>query len=108
MVTTYGDLIADVQQYLYGFGADRDKVTSTVGAIDADDLTFQVADGGQIDRGFVEIDDELLEVKSVDRNSGLVTLHPFGRGVRGTAPAAHMDGSRVTSNPRFSRVTGEG
>lgn len=103
-MSTYGDLLDDTQQFLYGFGADRDKLTSLSVAIDADDFSFRVADGGAVDRGFVEIDNELLEVASVDRNSGVVTIHPFGRGSRGTAPEAHMVGSRVTNAPRFPRA----
>lgn len=102
-MSTYGDLIAETQQYLYGFGADRDKVTSLKAAIKSDDLQFSVADGGQIDRGYIEIDDEIFEVAQVDRVSGLLTIHPFGRGAAGTTPAPHMSGSRVTNNPRFSR-----
>lgn len=103
-MSTYGDLINDTQQFLYGFGADRDKVTSLSLPMLADDLTLRVADGGAVDRGFIEIDDELLEVASIDRNSNVVTLHPFGRGSRGTAPAPHMLNSKITANPRFPRA----
>lgn len=102
-MTTYGELTEEILSHLNGYGEVRDLVTSLSGAIDADDLTFQVADARQVNRGYIEIDSELLAVKSVDTSTNLVTLHPWGRGVRGTTAASHADGAMVTDTPRFPR-----
>ncbi|MDE2472908.1 MAG: hypothetical protein KGL35_30370, partial [Bradyrhizobium sp.] len=84
---------------------ERDKETALTTAVsDLTGLTLQVADGAQIDRGVVEIDDELMEVQSVDKIAGIVTLQPWGRGARATTAATHTVGSRVVSNPTFPRT----
>jgi hypothetical protein len=104
-MSTFGDVVNDVWTYLYGFGLERDKETALTNAIsDTVGLTLQVADGAQVDRGVIEIDDELLEVQAVDKIAGLVTIQPWGRGARGTAAATHTVGSRVVSNPTFPRT----
>lgn len=102
-MTTFGDLIEECLSYLNGFGDVRDKVTSLSGAISSSATTFTVADGRQIDRGYIEIGSEMMAVKSVDSTTGAVTLHPWGRGVRGTTAVAHSDGAMVVDTPRFPR-----
>lgn len=103
-MTTLSDLVNDIQSYLYGFGVERDKETALQQPInDPTALTFQVADGAQVDRGYVEIDDELIAVQASDRSTGNITIQPWGRGTQGTDAALHVVGSRVASNPRFPR-----
>ena len=102
-MTTLGDLVEDILGHLNSFGESRDLVTSLTAGIDNDDVTFQVAEPRSVSRGLLEIGDELMEVKSVDSSTGLVTLHPWGRGVRGTTAASHLADVKVTSNPRFPR-----
>lgn len=103
MAATLGDLIAECESFLYSYFNDRDKVTSTTGAITSSDLTIPVAEGGLVDRGFVEIDYELIAVKSRNDSTLQLTVHPWGRGQRGTTAAAHSSGAKVTINPRFPR-----
>ena len=104
-MSTFADVINDVWTYLYGFGTERDKVTSLSAPMsDTVSTTVQVADGLQIDRGVIEIDDELMAVQSVDKNAGTVTLHPWGRGANGTIAAPHAAGARITANPTFPRT----
>lgn len=102
-MSTYGDLISDVESFMSSFGTVRDKVTSLTAAMTDTDLTLTVDDGKQVDRGFIEVDQELMAVKTVDVSTGLVTLHPWGRGQKGTTAAAHLINGKVTSNPRISR-----
>lgn len=103
MATTFGDLIEECTNYLHSFGAARDKLTSLSLGLNATDTTFTVADGRQIDRGFLEIDNELMAVNTIDVSTGIVTLHPFGRGARGTVAASHLTNAMITSSPRFPR-----
>jgi hypothetical protein len=100
---TLADLVAEVESFTYSYFNDRDKVTSLTGAISDTDLTLPLAEAHLVDRGYVEIDYELIAVKSKNDSTGTVQVHPWGRGERGTVAAAHASGARVAINPRFPR-----
>lgn len=101
-MSTLADVINDVQNHLYSHMQIRDNVTSLDGALDDSALSFSVDEPEVVRKGFVEIDDELIEVKSSSSASG-VTVYPWGRGERGTTAAAHSDGAKVTVNPLYPR-----
>lgn len=103
MAATYADLIEECLSYLTSFGATRDKVTTLTGPIGTGDVNLLVDDARQVDRGLIEIDDELLYVKLSDVSSGIVTVHPWGRGQRGTLAASHSAGTMITNNPFVPR-----
>lgn len=103
MPATFADLIAEVESFTYSYLGDRDKVTSLTSAITSSALSVPVAEAGLVDRGYIEIDDELIAVKSKNESAGTVTVHPWGRGERGTVAAAHDADARVAINPRFPR-----
>lgn len=103
MAATFGDLVAEVESFLYGYFTDRDKVTSLTNPINTTDLTLVVDDATQVDAGFIEIDNELVAVKAVNQTANTITVHPWGRGQRGTTAATHAAGARVAVNPRFPR-----
>ena len=102
-MTKFSDVIEEVLSHLYSFGSSRDKVTALSGAITGSVTVLAVDDGKQIDRGYIEIDQEMIQVNTVDPSSGTVTLFPFSRGSRGTVAATHLAGAMVTCNPRFPR-----
>lgn len=102
-MTTYAELVDEVLLNLMGDALDQNEQTFLVDPIGSDDLTFTVDEGTLISQGLIEIDDELIWVKSVDKSSGLVTIAPQGRGFRSTTPSAHTAGAIVTNNPRYSR-----
>jgi hypothetical protein len=101
-----------VKQQLLGYTRDQASVSYlTADIIDATDMTFTVdtSTATGLSRGLVEIEDELLLVKSVDRTSGVVTLmggiDPTScRGVEGTSATGHLSGALVTNDPRFPRT----
>lgn len=103
MPLTFKNLIDDVEGYLYSYGMQRDRVTTLVNPISPTDLTLQASDARVVDRGYVEADQELMAVASVEASSNIITLHPWGRGQRGTTAAAHAGNSKMTVNPRFPR-----
>lgn len=103
-MTTFGDLVDDLESYLYSMGTTRDKVTTLAAPLSESDLTLVVADGGVLDRGIVQINDELVSVASVDKSTGVASIHPWGRGDRGSSAVAHLAGERVTSAPRWPRA----
>lgn len=102
-MTTFADLVVDVQDHLYSHGQIRDGVTALDGALTDSATSFAVDDGAVVRKGFVEIDDEIIEVRS-SSSAGAVEAFAWGRGERGTTAVAHADGSKVTVNPLYPKV----
>lgn len=100
-MTTFAQLTDDTLLYLYGFTVAQDQSTHLTAAIDADDTSLAVADGTNLSRGLLEVDDELLWVDSANANT--LTIPPYGRGFRGSTAASHASGTRVVTNPLFPR-----
>ena len=86
-MSTIGQLIDSTILYLSGFTSQQDRATYLAENLDADDLTFSVADASAITRGIAEIGDEIIQVDVVDRTNNTITLPPYGRGFRGTEAA---------------------
>lgn len=97
---TLGSLAEGVLVSLYGQTAQTDASGTLATAITADALTFQVSpdEAQDISAGLVEIDTELIRVSSVAED-GTVTIHPRGRGVRGTLAATHDVDAEVRTSP---------
>jgi len=107
-MTTLNDLIVQVRQQVLGYAKNQASVSELAAAIGPTDTTF-TADGATVtnlSRGLVEIDDELILVKSFDRNSGVVTVmgSTNGRGAEGTTAASHAQHALITADPEFPRV----
>lgn len=107
-MTTFDQLVRQVRQKLLGFALSQESVSELSVAMDADDTTF-VCDTGTINnlsRGLVEIDDELILVKTYDATSGVVSVMGLanGRGYEGTTAASHAVNALVTSNPAFPKA----
>jgi hypothetical protein len=102
-VTTFAELTDAILDQLQGFTSSPNQVTSLRATITSSDLTFTVDDPNEIGKGYVEIDDEILWVKSVDPVTGQVVVAPFGRGYKGTTAAAHTAGVAVVSTPTWTR-----
>ena len=101
MSATLGGMVEEVLDQLQGFTASPDQMTSLKASITDTDLTLVVDDSSQISRGFIEIDDELAWVKSVDRSTDTLLL--TWRGRRGTTAASHAAGAVVTFSPTWTR-----
>jgi hypothetical protein len=102
-VTTFGDLIDDVENVVYNLGTQRDKVTALTSSVAANALSLPVVDARQIDRGFIEVDREIIAIVSTDHAANTVAVQPWGRGARGTTAATHSSGAKVTNSPRYPR-----
>lgn len=105
MAATFGDLKNEVYSHAYGYARDQEQATHLTAAVDADDLSMSVADATQVNRGIIEIDEELMWVSTVNASGSLATISPWGRGHLGSTAASHLENARVTSNPRFPRLS---
>jgi len=102
-MTTFNNLIDDVQLDLSGFTYRQDRVTYLVSAATTSDLILNVASTDNIGKGIIEIDDEMMWVDSYDRQANTITIAPFGRGYNGTTAAAHDTNTKVVITPTYPR-----
>jgi len=96
--------IAEIGSYV----RNQESVTVTLSAIDDNDLTILVDDAKMVNRGMIEIDDELIYVKAANATNGTLSVlgtgsNPVGRGWRSSGATSHVTGSLVRNNPLFPR-----
>lgn len=96
-------LVDEVTETFRSYVREQNPTTAMTSTIDSDDLTFTVYDPTTISKGLIQIDDEMVFVRAVDRASSTVTLEPWGRGRSGTTATSHALGAQVTSSPTYPR-----
>jgi hypothetical protein len=79
--------------------SDVANVASTIIA----PVNLSLASVGDIGKGIVEINEELMWIDGYDRVASQATVSPFGRGYLGTTRAAHTAGTKVSISPTFPR-----
>ena len=102
-MTTFNNLIDDVQMDLSGFTYRQDRATYLLSNVTTSDLVINVASTDNIGKGIIEIDDEMMWVDSYDRQANTITIAPFGRGYNGTTAASHTTNAKVTITPTYPR-----
>ena len=101
-MATFGQMTDEVSRKLAGFTLRQDRQTHVVTtAVTTTATTITVASAQNISSGVIQIDDELIYVDSYDRNSGELSIPPYGRGYNGTQAASHAIGARVIISPTF-------
>jgi hypothetical protein len=107
-MTTFDQLVQQVRQQLFGFSMNQESVSELAVSMTAGDTSFtcDAATVINLSRGLVEIDDELILVKTYDSTSGIVSVMGLanGRGYSGTTAASHSAHALVTSNPAFPKA----
>lgn len=107
MAATFDLIVQRVKQQLLGYTRDQANISYLVAPMSATDTQFQVDPSTvtNLSRGTVEIDDEMILLKTYDRNTGICTVFGgasgTGRGAEGTERAAHALDSIVTADPRY-------
>lgn len=111
MAVTLGDMKGRIKQLLQGYSRNQEQIAWLSSAMTATDATFNVSTTsiGRINRGLVEIDNELLLVDSYNTQSGVVTVSAGvnGRGVENTTAVPHAVNAIITMDPDFpmQRIT---
>jgi hypothetical protein len=108
-MATFGSMADEVVRKLAGFTLRQDRQTHVVDqgnntGVSATSTSIKVASANNISTGIIQIDDELIYVDSYDRNSGTLSIPPYGRGYNGTEAATHQIGARVIVSPTFPSV----
>ena len=104
---TFDQLVTRVRRELRGFTLDQASMATLALDMLAGDTSFSVDtdDITEMSRGLVEIDDELILVKTYDTQTGLVSVLGGlnGRGAEDTTAAAHTADAIITVAPTFPR-----
>jgi hypothetical protein len=103
-MTTFGSMTDEVVRKLAGFTLRQDRQTHLITTTTTVALTLTVASAVNISTGVIQIGDELIYVESYDRNTGVLTIPPYGRGYNSTTAVAHTAGARVIVSPTFPSV----
>lgn len=103
-MTTFNNLVDDIQLDLSGFTYRQDRVTYLITAATSSDLVLNVASTDNIGKGIIEIDDEMMWVDSYDRQANTITIAPFGRGYNGTTAASHALNAKIVITPTYPRI----
>jgi hypothetical protein len=94
----------EVSRKLAGFTLRQDRQTHLTAAINTTATSITVASATNVSTGVIQIDDELIYVDSYDRNTGVLSIPPYGRGYNGTSASSHAVGARVIVSPTFPSV----
>lgn len=100
-MTTASQMIDQVSAMLHSYTGTLESNTYLTAEIDASSTVVDIAHPSFINRGIIEIGEELMHVATVGETSA--TLMPFGRGVMNTEAVPHVINSRVTNDPFFPR-----
>jgi hypothetical protein len=101
-------MIDDVKSNLIGYTLRQDRITylANSGGISNVSSSITVGSSGNLAKGIIEIDDELIWIDSFDKTNNVLTVIPgFGRGYQGTTAAPHAQYAQVTMAPSFPRVS---
>ena len=104
-MTTFNELVEEVLINLEGFTLRQDRTTYLTAGINSTDLSISLANGENIGKGVIEVDEELIHLDSVDRTDRSAVISPFGRGYRGTTAASHDTNAKVTFAPSFPKLS---
>lgn len=99
---TVNRIVDEVLDAMHGYVRDQNQVTETTSVLSDSGTSVVVAEKNQVSRGLVEIDDELVYVKSV-ATDGTASIFTWGRGQSGTTASAHSVGAPVRMAPLYPR-----
>jgi hypothetical protein len=107
-MTTFDGLLSRIRQQAMGYAKDQSAVAELAAGMVATDTSFTAAPDTikALSRGLIEIDDELILLKSYDQSSGVAQVMGAtnGRGAEGTVAASHSIHALITADPRFPRA----
>ena len=102
-------MIDEVILNLAGYTLQQDRSTylkanvTTTTSTSVSPTVLQLGSTGDLGKGIIEIDEELMWVDSYDRVANTATVAPYGRGFMGTTAATHTADSKVSISPTFPR-----
>lgn len=102
-MSTFDQMLEDTFSEVSSYVRNQEPITVLSQPINSTDLTITLDDAGQVSRGIIEIDNELMFVKSVNKTTGVAEIMPGSRGWRGSIATSHAVNAVVRNNPTFPR-----
>ena len=102
-MTTYNEVVEHTLAEVTSYVRNQESITVLLEDISSSATTLHVDETKSISRGTIEIDNELMQVKSIDTSESTVEIIPATRGWRATEAAAHTAGAIIRTNPIFPR-----
>lgn len=103
-MSSFATMVEDTLSEASSYVRNQESITVLTQSATASDLTLTVDDATQLSKGLVEVGDELVYVKSVNKNAGTATVLPGGRGWKGSTAASHSVNTIIRNNPMFPRL----
>lgn len=107
MATSLGDMKGRIKQQLQGYTRNQEQIAwLSVGMVPSDTtFTVDIESIARVNRGLVEINNELMLVNKYDSATGVVTLAAGvnGRGRENTTAGTHAINDIVTMDPDYPR-----
>jgi hypothetical protein len=100
---TFKELVDEVTINLQGFTLRQDRSTHLTANTTSTAVTMTLSSADNVAKGIIQIEDELIWVDSYDKNTGVVTIPPYGRGYLGTTKSSHTSGTQVIIKPTYPR-----
>jgi hypothetical protein len=100
---TFKEMVDEVALNLQGFTLRQDRSTHLTAAVTSTAVSMTLSSADNVAKGIIQIDDELIWVDSYDKNTGVVTIPPYGRGYLGTTKSSHTSGTQVIIKPTYPR-----
>lgn len=104
MALTISDLVDEANDTWRSYVRIQEQVTALSGSLSDSALTFVVDDATKVSTGLIQIGDEMMQVKSLDRTTNTITLEAWGRAQMGSTASSHSSGAKVTTAPIYPRV----
>lgn len=104
MAMVVSSIVDEVTDVWRSYVREQAQVTSLTAPLDGVSLTLTVADPTKIAVGLIQVDDELMQVRSIDRANSLILLEAWGRGQSSSLATTHATGAKLTSTPTTPRV----
>lgn len=107
---TLNDLVDEVKANLQGYALRQDRITyvANPSGLTTTSTQITVGSGGNLAKGIIEIDDELIWIDNFAPASNTLNVIPgFGRGYNGTTPSPHAENAQITLTPTFPRTVVE-
>lgn len=106
-MSTFEQMADTIVTDLAAFVRQQEAITVLSQPIDATTLVLPVDDTAALSKGMIDVDGEIMYLKSVVRQSGVAQILPGTRGWKGTQARSHDQYALVRNNPTFPRFMAE-
>ena len=102
---TFKEMVDEVALNLQGFTLRQDRSTHLTANVTSTATSMTLSSADNVAKGIIQIDDDLIWDDTYDKNTGVITIPPYGRGYLTTTKSSHTAGTQVVIKPTYPRGT---